>query len=75
MNQQKTIDVKDLVATLAVIAQDVKSELQTHNLDITDDTAVQIAIKIIDGMNIQGAYLPALLEALRGRTQNGLLKI
>ena len=73
--KEKTIDVKDLVSTLAVIAHDVKSELGTHNLDISDDTAVNIAIKIIDGMNIQGAYLPALLEALRGRTQNGLLKI
>jgi len=73
--KQKTIDVSDLVGTLSTIAQEVKNELQKHNLDITDDTAVKIAIKIIDGMNIQGAYLPAILEALRGRTQNGLLKI
>ena len=73
--KQKTIDVSDLVGTLSTIAQEVKNELQKQNLDITDDTAVTIAIKIIDGMNIQGAYLPAILEALRGRTQNGLLKI
>ena len=73
--KQKTIDLKELVTTVVSIAHSLKKELAYNDLDISDDTAVTLAMKIIDGLNLQGAYLPAILEALKGRTQNGLLKL
>lgn len=73
MNQK--INVNDLALALTTIAKDLKKQLESENLTISDDTAVQVAIRIIDGMNLQGSYLPALLQAISQRTSNGILKI
>jgi hypothetical protein len=75
MEQKTKIKIDDLLDVLKPMAIDIKLELEKVNLEISDDTAVMLAMKVIDGMNIQASYLPSLIDALKGKTKNGLVTL
>jgi len=75
MEKKTKIKIDDLLDVLKPMAIDIKLELEKVNLEISDDTAVMLAMKVIDGMNIQGSYLPALIDALKGKSKNGLVTL
>ena len=75
METKNKIKIDDLLNVIKPMAIDIKLELAKENLEVSDDTAVMMAMKVIDGMNIQGSYLPAIIDALKGKTKNGLVTL
>lgn len=75
METKNKIKIDDLLNVIKPMAIDIKLELAKENLEVSDDTAVMLAMKVIDGMNIQGSYLPAIIDALKGKTKNGLVTL
>lgn len=75
METKNKIKIDDLLNVIKPMAVDIKLELAKENLEVSDDTAVMLAMKVIDGMNIQGSYLPAIIDALKGKTKNGLVTL
>jgi hypothetical protein len=75
METKQKIKIDELVAVLQSMAIDIKLELAKANLEISDDTAVMLCMKIIDGMNIQGSYLPAIIDALKNKNKNGIVTL
>lgn len=75
METKNKIKIDDLLDVIKPMAIDIKLELEKVNLEVSDDTAVMLAMKVIDGMNLQGNYLPAIIDALKGKSKNGLVSI